>query len=61
MQQSIILTRQEAAARLRVSTRTLDRLIETDAGLKRVQLSLRRVGVLASSVEDYIARCAEAA
>jgi predicted DNA-binding transcriptional regulator AlpA len=61
MEQQKILTKQEAASQLRVSTRTLDRLIATDAGLKRVQISLRRVGVLASSVDAYIARCAEAA
>jgi predicted DNA-binding transcriptional regulator AlpA len=60
-QSSKILTRQEAAAKLRISERTLDRLISTDSGLKKVQLSVRRVGVTERSVEDYLASCVEAA
>lgn len=56
MQQNRILTAKEAAERLRVSERTLDRLCATDSGLKKIQLSPRRIGLLEVSVDAYIER-----
>jgi excisionase family DNA binding protein len=57
-----ILTKSEAAQRLRVSDRTVDRLCATDGGLKKIQISMRRVGVSERSVDEYIAqRLGEAA
>lgn len=51
-----ILTAPETARRLKLSERTLDRLASTDSGLKKIQLSARRVGYRESDVAAYIAR-----
>jgi hypothetical protein len=51
-----ILTRKETAARLALSERTVDRLCQTDGGLKKIKLSLRRVGISDDSVSDYLLR-----
>ena len=51
-----ILTTKEAAQRLRVSERTLDRLCATDTGLKKIRISERRVGLLESAVDAYVDR-----
>jgi predicted DNA-binding transcriptional regulator AlpA len=51
-----VLTLREAADRLRVSTRTLDRLAGTDGGLRRIQLSPRRVGYRESDIAAFIER-----
>jgi predicted DNA-binding transcriptional regulator AlpA len=51
-----ILTAQEAADRLRLSTRTLDRIATTESGLRKIQLSLRRVGYRESDVRAFIER-----
>lgn len=55
--QTKILTKKEAAERLRVSDRTLDRICATDSGLRKIQLSPRRVGFLEREVESHIERC----
>jgi predicted DNA-binding transcriptional regulator AlpA len=55
-----ILTRKQAAERLGVSERTLDRLCDTDSGLKKLQLSTRRVGLGERNVEAYVERITQA-
>jgi excisionase family DNA binding protein len=56
-----ILTTKEAAERLRISERTLDRLCEADSGLKKIRLSPRRVGLLEANVDAYVDRLGAAA
>jgi predicted DNA-binding transcriptional regulator AlpA len=51
-----ILTRRETAQRLGVSERTLDRIVSTNGGLRKVQLSPRRVGFGERAVEALIAQ-----
>jgi predicted DNA-binding transcriptional regulator AlpA len=50
-----ILNRKEAASRIGVSERTLDRLCATNAGLRKIQLSVRRVGITEADVNAYLA------
>jgi predicted DNA-binding transcriptional regulator AlpA len=59
-QQYRILTKAETAIKLRVSERTLDRLVQTDGGLRKMQLSPRRVGFLEREVDALIERLAAA-
>jgi predicted DNA-binding transcriptional regulator AlpA len=49
-----ILTAPEAAERLRISTRTLDRLCETGAGPRKIKISERRVGYLERETAAYV-------
>jgi predicted DNA-binding transcriptional regulator AlpA len=56
-----ILTATEAAERLRLSVRTLDRMAATDGGLKKIQLSTRRIGYRESDVERLIEHGSRAA
>ena len=51
-----ILSRREAAERIGVSERTLDRLSETENGPKKIKLSTRRVGFSASVIDAYLER-----
>ncbi len=51
-----ILSASEAAQRLCLSTRTLDRIASTDGGIKKIQLSTRRVGYRESDITAFIAR-----
>jgi predicted DNA-binding transcriptional regulator AlpA len=52
-----IISRKEVARRLGVSDRTVDRLLETPAtGLRKVQLSVRRVGVAEDELNAFIER-----
>jgi predicted DNA-binding transcriptional regulator AlpA len=60
-QQYRILTKAETAIKLRVSERTLDRLVATDSGLRKIQLSPRRIGFLEREVDALIERLAYAA
>jgi predicted DNA-binding transcriptional regulator AlpA len=53
-----VLTKKEAAARVRVSDRTLDRLSATDGGPRKIRLSPRRVGYLEREIDEYLSRCA---
>jgi predicted DNA-binding transcriptional regulator AlpA len=53
-----ILTKREAAERLRISERNLDRLCSSDGGLRKIQLSPRRVGILEREVDALIERLA---
>jgi predicted DNA-binding transcriptional regulator AlpA len=55
-----ILTRREAARRIGLSERTLDRLCATDAGLRKIQISTRRVGISAADVTAYLERATQA-
>jgi predicted DNA-binding transcriptional regulator AlpA len=54
--QNKILSRRDAAARLGLSERTLDRLCATKSGLRKIQLSTRRVGVAEDEIDAYISR-----
>ena len=54
MEPNRILTTKEAAQRLRISERTLDRLCATDSGLKKIRLSARRIGLTEANVDAYI-------
>jgi excisionase family DNA binding protein len=56
-----ILTKKEAARRLGVSERTLDRMCSTDGGLRKIQLSPRRVGFGEQNVDSYIEQLLSAA
>jgi predicted DNA-binding transcriptional regulator AlpA len=60
MRNSEILTKKETAERLRISERNLDRLCATDSGLRKIQLSPRRVGFLDRDVAALIERLANA-
>jgi predicted DNA-binding transcriptional regulator AlpA len=51
-----ILSRKDAAGRLGVSERTLDRLCETESGLHKVHISVRRVGITEDEIEAYVER-----
>jgi predicted DNA-binding transcriptional regulator AlpA len=53
-QQIRILSKKEAAARLGISERTLDRVRELE--MARVQLSARRVGYREDGINSYIER-----
>jgi predicted DNA-binding transcriptional regulator AlpA len=55
-EQDKILTASEAAERLKLSTRTLDRIATEDRGLTKIQLSPRRIGYRQSDVTRFIAR-----
>lgn len=57
-QNNRILTKKEAAERLRLSDRSLDRLCESDSGLRKIQLSPRRVGFLEREIDAFIEKCA---
>lgn len=52
-----ILTKKEAAARLRLSDRSLDRLCATDSGIRKIQISPRRVGFLERDINIFIEKC----
>jgi predicted DNA-binding transcriptional regulator AlpA len=52
-----ILTKKEAAARLRLSDRSLDRLCESNSALRKMRLSPRRVGFLARDIDAFIEGC----
>jgi predicted DNA-binding transcriptional regulator AlpA len=54
-----IITKREAAARGRVSERTLDRLAEDGSGPRRVRLSARRVGFFEDEYDEWLASRAE--
>lgn len=56
-----ILAPTEAAERLNLSVRTLDRIAATDSGLKKIRLSTRRVGYRESDVAAFIRQAGEAA
>jgi excisionase family DNA binding protein len=51
-----ILSPQEAASRLNLSVRTLDRLAHDKRGIRKIQLSTRRVGYRESDVTAMIER-----
>jgi predicted DNA-binding transcriptional regulator AlpA len=51
-----MLSAKEAASRLNLSVRTLDRMAQTDTGLVKINLSTRRVGYRESDVASLIAR-----
>ena len=51
-----ILSKREAALRLGVSERTLDRIVSRDSGLRKIQLSPRRVGFGERAVDAFIAQ-----
>jgi predicted DNA-binding transcriptional regulator AlpA len=55
-----ILSPSQAAERLNLSVRTLDRLAATDGGLKKIRLSTRRVGYRESDVSSFIERVGSA-
>jgi predicted DNA-binding transcriptional regulator AlpA len=56
-----ILTRREAAHRIGLSERTIDRLCATDSGLRKIRISTGRVGISAADVTKYIERASQAA
>jgi predicted DNA-binding transcriptional regulator AlpA len=56
-----ILTKREAAERLRISERNLDRLCLAGGGPRKIQLSPRRVGILEREIDALIERLASAA
>jgi predicted DNA-binding transcriptional regulator AlpA len=51
-----IVSSADAAKRLGLSVRTLDRLAQTDGGLRKIQLSARRVGYRESDISGFIER-----
>jgi predicted DNA-binding transcriptional regulator AlpA len=56
-----ILTKREAAARLRLSDRSLDRLCAANSGLRKIQISPGRVGFLEREIDAFIEKCVSAA
>ena len=54
-----VITKREAAARGRVSERTLDRLAEDGSGPRRVKLSARRVGFFEDEYDEWLESRAE--
>ena len=51
-----ILSASEAAHRLHLSVRTPGRIAASNAGLKKIQLSTRRVGYRESDISTFIER-----
>ena len=57
-----ILARRDAAARLGVSERTIDRLTaDAGSGLHKVRISARRVGVAENEVDSFVERAVDQA
>ncbi len=54
MQQDNVLSKNQAAAQLSVSLFTIDRLFKTGQ-LPRIQISVRRVGVMQSAITAFLA------
>jgi predicted site-specific integrase-resolvase len=53
MQVNTVLTKNQAAAQLSVSIITLDKMFKR-GDLPRIQLSIRRVGVLQSDITNFL-------
>jgi predicted DNA-binding transcriptional regulator AlpA len=51
-----VLSKREAADRLGISTRTLDRLMSDGRGPSVIELSPRRLGFLEADLDAFIAR-----
>ena len=54
--QDRILRPAEAAERLSISVRTLGRLAATQGGIRKIQLSARRIGFRESDLSSFIER-----
>jgi len=52
--QNRILTAPEAAKRLGISPRTLDRLSDTDPRLRKIKISSRRIGYSERAISEFI-------
>jgi predicted DNA-binding transcriptional regulator AlpA len=61
IEENRILSRKEAATRLGLSEKTIDRICATDAGLRKIQISTRRVGISAADVTAYLEKATQAA
>ena len=53
MQTSNVLTKMEAATQLSISVQTLDKMFKRGE-LPRIQITIRRVGVLQSDIEQHL-------
>jgi predicted DNA-binding transcriptional regulator AlpA len=53
MNSNTVLTKNQAAAQLSVSIQTIDNLFKR-GHLPRIQITLRRVGVLQSDITEYL-------
>lgn len=53
MNSNVVLTKNQAAAQLSVSTQTLDKMFKRGE-LPRIQITVRRVGVLQSDITNHL-------
>lgn len=53
MQINTVLTKKQAAEILCMSVQTIDKLIKNN-GLPKVQLSVRRIGIMKSDIDAYL-------
>ncbi len=53
MQANIVLTKNQAAAQLSVSIQTLDKMFKRGE-LQRIQITVRRVGVMQSDITQHL-------
>jgi predicted DNA-binding transcriptional regulator AlpA len=57
-----IVARRDAAARLNVSERTIDRLTaDASTGLHKVRISARRVGIAEDEIDNFVGRAVDQA